>query len=106
MEVKSHSSVPYRPIHPGEILKDEVEARGLSVQQLADQMGIGYPELEEILHSRRPITSEIALLIEASMGLNADTLINMQTGYDMQVARKDKNLRSRIERIRRLTAIL
>ncbi|MDR0892405.1 MAG: HigA family addiction module antidote protein [Mediterranea sp.] len=106
MEAISHKPVPYRPVHPGEILNDEVEERGLSVQQLAEQMGIDYIELDGILHAQRPITPEVALLIEATLGLNADTLVNMQTGYDMQVARKDKKLRSRIDSIRRLTAII
>ena len=45
---------PAFPTHPGEILKEEIEYRGISQRKLAERMGIGYSVLNEILNARRP----------------------------------------------------
>ena len=78
-----------RPVHPGEVLKDEIEYRGISQGKLAAQMGISYKMLNNILNERRPVTTQIALLFEAALGLPADSLIRIQTDYNMQVASRD-----------------
>ena len=57
-----------RAIHPGELLKDEVESRGLIQKSLAEQMGIPYTALNDILNSRRSLTATTAMLFEAAMG--------------------------------------
>ena len=54
-----------RPIHPGELLKEETEERKLSQRRLAEQMGISYKVLNDILNCRRPITTQTAMLFEA-----------------------------------------
>ena len=46
-----------RPIHPGELLKEETEERKLSQRKLAEQMGISYKMLNDILNCRRPVTA-------------------------------------------------
>ena len=51
-----------RPIHPGELLKEETEERKLSQRRLAEQMGISYKVLNDILNCRRPITTQSRLL--------------------------------------------
>lgn len=43
----------YEPTHPGEVLKDEIEARGLQQKRLADSMGMSYKVLNDILNERR-----------------------------------------------------
>jgi addiction module HigA family antidote len=95
-----------RPVHPGEVLKDEIEYRGLSKRKLAEQMGISYRMLNNILNERRPVTVEMAMMFEAAMGLPADSLINLQTDYTMQVANGDKSFSERLAEIRRLSAVL
>ncbi|MBR6092144.1 MAG: helix-turn-helix domain-containing protein, partial [Bacteroidales bacterium] len=40
------------PTHPGEVLKDEIESRGISQRQLADSMGLTYSVVNEILNGR------------------------------------------------------
>ena len=57
-----------RPVHPGEILKEEIEYRGISQGKLAAQMGISYKMLNNILNERRPVTSQMAMLFEAALG--------------------------------------
>lgn len=89
-----------RAIHPGELLKDEVESRGLIQKSLAEQMGIPYTALNDILNSRRSLTATTAMLFEAAMGLSAGLLMRMQLDYNMQVARMDKKFAARLEAVR------
>ena len=47
----------YYATHPGEVLKDELEARGISQRKFADSIGMGYSVLNEILNGRRSLTT-------------------------------------------------
>ncbi len=97
---------PYTPTHPGEILKEEIESRDISQKELARQMGVSYTMLNEILNCKRPVTAAIAMLFEASLGLNAETFVNMQARYNMQMARKDKKMIARFNKVRKTCAAL
>ncbi len=94
---------PYFPIHPGEILKDEIEFLGISQRQLATQMGVSHTLLNEVINGKRQVNSELAMLIEAALGLDADTLVRMQARYNMQMTRQDKTFAQRVAKIRKLT---
>ena len=59
---------PAFPTHPGEVLKDEIEYRGIPQRKLAEQIGIGYSVLNEILNARRSVTEKTAMLFEAALG--------------------------------------
>lgn len=96
----------FHPTHPGEILKDEIEFRGISQRKLAAQMGISYTVLNEILNTRRPLTANTALLFEAALGIEADTLMRVQTKFNMQTARKDKSFSERLAKIRKAVALI
>ncbi len=104
--MNTHKLMPYFPIHPGEILKDEIEYRGISQKELAQKMGISYTMLNEILNCKRPVTATVAMLFEAALELDAETLVNMQARYNMQVVRKDSKLLARFEAIRKTCAVL
>jgi addiction module HigA family antidote len=95
-----------RPVHPGEVLKDEIEYRGISQGKLAAQMGMSYKVLNHILNERRPLTTQTAMMFEAALGVPADSLIRMQTDYNMQVASMDKSFADRLAEIRKMTAML
>ena len=97
---------PYTPTHPGEVLKEEIEYRGISQKVLSEQMGISYSMLNEILNGKRPVTETMALCFEAALGVEAEMLTNMQTRYNMQAARRDKNLMARLAEIRQVAAML
>jgi addiction module HigA family antidote len=91
-----------RPIHPGEVLKDEIEYRGISQYKLAMQMGMAYKMLNNILNERRPLTANTAMLFEAALGVPADALMRMQLDYNMQVASGDKAFAERLAHVRKL----
>lgn len=52
---------PSEPIHPGEMLKDELEARGLSQRKFAGLIGMPYTAFNEIINGKRPISTDTAL---------------------------------------------
>ena len=94
------------PTHPGEILKDEIEERGISQRQLADSMGLSYSVVNEILNARRPLTAKTALMFEAALDVPADSLMYLQTKYNMQTARKDSTIMDMLKGIRRVATVL
>ena len=105
-EMIANNLTPATPTHPGEILKDEIEYRGISQRQLAEQMGIQYSVLNEILNKRRPLTEKTALLFEAALGIDAEPLMRLQLKYNMQTVRKDKSFTERLAKIRKVAALL
>jgi addiction module HigA family antidote len=92
-------------IHPGEMIKDEIMARGLTQKELAQQMGVSYTVFNEILNGKRPVTTEYALLLEAALGTDANIWIGMQAEYNMQKVKQDKSFMKRLEKIRKIAAI-
>lgn len=94
------------PTHPGEVLKDEIEERGISQRQLADGLGLTYSVVNEILNAKRPITAKTALMFEAALDVPADSLMNLQTKYNMQTARNDEGLRSLLKGIKKVAVLL
>jgi len=58
------------------------------------------------LNGQRPLTPASALMFEAALGVEADTLMRIQLKYNMQVARNDKKIITRFSQIRKITAIL
>lgn len=92
-------------IHPGEMIKDEIVARGMTQKELAKQMGVSYTVFNEILNGKRPVTTEYALLLEAALGTNASIWIGLQADYNMQKAKNDKSFMKRLENIRKIAAI-
>ncbi|MDR1882281.1 MAG: HigA family addiction module antidote protein [Prevotella sp.] len=96
----------YTPTHPGEVLKDEIEYRGITQTLLAKQMGMSYNILNDILNGRRPLTTSTAMMFEAALNVPADSLMRLQLKYNMQAAQKDSKLNKRLAEIRKMTATL
>lgn len=95
-----------RPIHPGELLKEEVESRKIPQTKLAAQVGISYKILNDILNCRRPLTTSSAMLFEAALGISAGLLMRIQLDYNMQQAANDKTFMERLNQIRKYAALL
>lgn len=102
----ANNLTPFEPTHPGEILKDEIEYRGLSQRKVAAQMGISPTLLNEILNGKRAVSTQYALLFEAVLDIDAAPLLAMQADYDMQVAKADKSFLERLANIRKMVAML
>ena len=95
----------FYPSHPGEVIKDELEERGISQRKFADSIGIGYSVLNEILNGRRSISTASALMFEAALDIPADSLLKMQMKYNMYTAMKDQTLVEKLKNISRIAAI-
>ena len=101
----ANNLTPYEPTHPGELVKDEIEYRGISQRKLAAKMGVAYSVLNEVLNAKRPVTTEYALLFEAALGIDAEPLVGMQADYNMQVMRKNKSFTDRLSEISRIASV-
>ena len=96
----------YTPTHPGEVLKDEIEYRKISQRKLAEQMGISYKVLNDLLNGRRMLTTATAMMFEAALDIPADSLMRLQLKYNMQAANNDKSFMERLAKIRQYAALL
>lgn len=96
----------FTTLHPGEILKEEFEYRGLSQKKVAKMVGVPYTMFNEILNCKRQLNTEVALMIEAAFGISADMLVNIQMRYNLQTARADERISSRFEAVRKACASL
>ncbi|MBQ4206170.1 MAG: HigA family addiction module antidote protein, partial [Bacteroidales bacterium] len=92
--------------HPGEIIKDEIEYRGISQRALATQIGVSPTQLNEILNGKRALNTEMAMLISAALDIDAEPLLAMQTRYDMITARRNKTFLTKLNSIRKIAAVL
>ena len=96
---------PFHPTHPGEVLKDELEYRGISQRGLAKEIGISYSALNEMLNCKRALNPELAMMMEAALGVDAAPLLAMQNEYDMLIAERNESFMEKLKKIRRIAAI-
>lgn len=94
------------PTHPGTILKNEIEYRGITQHKLAQEMGVPYSALNEILNGRRSLTEKTALLFEAALGIEAEPLLGLQTDYNLWKMRHDTSFGQRLAELRKVVAVL
>lgn len=86
--------------HPGEVIKDELLARGISQKEFAQRIGVPYTMFNDILNERRPLTVATALCVESALGISADLLMGLQSDYSMQKARHDEEIQKKVKRVR------
>ena len=96
----------YIPIHPGEIVKEELEYRGISQKHFAEVIDVSYTMLNDILNGKRPISTDFALMIEAATGISAELLVRMQLRYNLQVARSKTENIKKWEKIRKTSVAM
>ena len=102
----ANNLTPFEPTHPGELIKDELEARHLTQARLAESIDVRPSLLNEIIKGKRGVSTEMALLIEAALDIPAEMLLNLQSDYNMQVAKSDDSFMKRLAAIRKVAAIL
>ena len=83
---------PHYLTHPGEVIKDELEFRGISQRRLASEIGVPVSQLNEVLNAKRPLNAEMALLIEQALGIDAEPLLSLQVKYNILSAKRNKSL--------------
>lgn len=92
-----------RPIHPGEILRQDVlPALGRPKAEIARLLGISRQTLYDILNEKQPITAAMALRIGKLCGDGPEIWLNLQKRYDLKIA--ERELGDALDAIPRLEA--
>lgn len=87
------------PPHPGEFIRTEIiDPAGLSVTAAATALHVSRPALSSLLNGKADLSGDMALRIEKAFGVKMDTLMRMQSAYDIAETRK----RAKGIRVRRL----
>ncbi len=88
------------PPHPGEFIRAEIiEPLGLSITAAAAALKVSRPTLSNLTNGRAALSGEMALRIEKAFGVRMDTLMRMQSAYDIAQTRRLEG-RIRVERFR------
>ena len=85
------------PVHPGRILKRELEARALSANKLSLSLRVPSGRITSILNAKRAVTPETALRLSRYFGNSAQFWMNLQTRYDLTVAEQEMGERINAE---------
>jgi addiction module HigA family antidote len=76
----------YNPPHAGEVLKDYID--GVSVTAASESLGVTRAALSRILNGHAGITADMALRLAEALGTSAELWVNLQTQYDLAIARQ------------------
>jgi addiction module HigA family antidote len=93
------------PPHPGDFIRTEIiEPAGLTVTAAASALGVSRPALSSLLNCNADLSGDMALRIEKAFGVRMDTLMRMQSAYDIAQTRKREGT-IRIRRVHRTPAL-
>jgi addiction module HigA family antidote len=88
------------PIHPGEIIKEDLlPSAGLSVTAAAKTLGVSRQMLHDILAERRPLSAVMCLKVSRLFGSTPEFWMRLQADYDLKKAEQDKKVMQRVARI-------
>jgi addiction module HigA family antidote len=73
------------PEHPGKLLKEEMDERGLSIQRLAQDLRVPATRIHAIVHGRRGITADTSARLGRYLGVSSGYWLRLQGDYDMRV---------------------
>jgi antitoxin HigA-1 len=88
------------PIHPGEHLAEELKELGMSAAELARQIDVPANRVTAILHGDRGVTADTALRLGHWFGTSPEFWLNLQTLYELRLARQESG-----DRIRKLPTL-
>lgn len=94
---RSSTTTRARPVrfavHPGQILKEELETRGLSGTGLALKLRVPPQRINDVVAGRRAMTAETALRLARYFGNDAAFWLNLQTAFDLAQVEASDGLR-------------
>jgi HTH-type transcriptional regulator/antitoxin HigA len=73
---------PFEATHPGSVLNDELEARGIKQNEAASALGIAATVLNDIVSGKQSMTADIAALLEGYLTIPADYWLRLQSQYE------------------------
>jgi len=78
------------PVHPGEVLKEELEELNISARSLASKLGVPTNRITGVLNQKRSITPDTALRLARYFGTSPEFWLNLQQAYDLKMTRQTK----------------
>ena len=93
MATKNENPAPFMAVHPGMMIKPELEERGITQKEFARMLGMQASHLSEVLRGKRALSAELALKMEKAIGIPAKTLLNAQTQYELESAGADASVK-------------
>ena len=99
------ATIPGFAIHPGEHLKDEIEARKMSQKKLAELMDFSINIVSEIINEKRDIAPNIAIKLESALGIDAAFWLKSQVRYNidsMRIKMRDQLNQIRLPKKKRM----
>lgn len=75
-----------RPVHPGEILRDELEELGMSANAFAQALDVPANRISAILKGQRGVTADTALRLSRYLGTTPQVWLNLQKAFELRVA--------------------
>ena len=79
-----------RPVHPGEILREELDAMGLSANALSKALGVPVNRITMILNGQRGVSADTALRLARYFGTTPQLWLNLQKTWELRRAEIDK----------------
>ncbi len=86
-----------KPVHPGKIIKNAVEASGLNVTEAAKGLGITRQTLSRVINTKTSLSPEMAIRVSKAFGSTPEHWLRMQMAYDM-AGMRDKAARIKVKR--------
>ena len=96
---------PFRPISPGEILQEELDARGWSQADFADIIGRPVQAVNEIITGKKIVTPDTAVALSKALENSAEYWLNLESAYRLDLLDKRRSNDGDIERRSRLYAL-
>ena len=81
MATGNNRLVPVRAIHPGEILREELQERGIKQKDFAKQIGVQATHLNAFIRGKRNLNDDLAMKLESHLGIPYKTWMNLHSGY-------------------------
>ena len=91
------NKIHFTPVHPGEVLQDELEETGLTQTALAKHIGVLPKTVNEICRGKRGISAEMAMKLSKALGGSPQFWLNLQNNWEL--SRLDETHFKRIEHI-------
>lgn len=85
---------PLNAVHPGEILREEFMApMGITAYRLAKDLHVPLPRINDVVREKRNLTADTALRLARYFGSSAEFWMNLQSNYELDIARATTPLR-------------
>ncbi len=91
--------VPFKAVHVGEVLKDELDARGIKQKELAAMLEQPAPVINHIINGTRSITAEMAILLEKALGISASFWMELHSNFLIDTARINEQTKKKAQNI-------